>query len=50
MKNTHGGLTKKQREWKAKMNWLTGDSKNWLQSHRKLAHPIHVAGDSGKGQ
>lgn len=50
MKNMRGGLTERQRGWKAKMNWLTGDSKKWLQTHRKLAHPIHIAGDSIKGQ
>lgn len=50
MKNIHGGLMKKQRGWKAKMNWLTGDSKKWLQNHRKLACTLHVAGDSVKGQ
>lgn len=27
MKNTRGGLMERQRGWKAKMNWLTGDSK-----------------------
>lgn len=41
---------KRQRGWKAKMNWLTGDSNQWLQNHRKLACPIRVAGDSVKGQ
>lgn len=48
--NTHGGLMKRQRGWKAEMNWLTDGSKKWLQNHRKLVHPIHVAGDSVKCQ
>lgn len=50
MKNIHGRLMERQRGWKAKMNWLTSDSKKWLQTHKKSAHPIHVAGDSVKGQ
>lgn len=32
------------------MNWLTGDSNKWIQTHRKLAWPIHIAGDSVKDQ
>lgn len=50
IKNTHRGLMKRQRGWKAKMNWFTSDSKKWLQNQRKLGCPIRVAGDSVKGQ
>lgn len=41
---------KRERGWKAKMNWLTSDSKKWLQNQRKLACQILVAADSVKGQ